>query len=285
MKIDRALQSFRLNAQAVERLLDFDHVILVVAVTGLRELESQLEARNLHSAVPLVRNRATLLENLKATDSLRPQYEAIVNQCVVLLVSYFTSAQHTLFRDAVVAALNLNADVPATSEELKMSWRAIVQAATDQEEMFPESLIAQHDISFQDMQRVSRAFARHLQINVEKTLDVNDIILGHAARHVIAHAAGVVDRKMINQVKGATPRTLKQAPVEGEMIRLSPEEVRSLATSMETHLKGLTATVANQIERWAVMRKYGESKLSSPSPAPGSRSRSTLLRLKTATKH
>lgn len=256
MNVERGVEAFRLNAAAVDRLLDFDRVILEVAVSGLRDLEQQLDSRHLHSAVPLVRNRATLLENLKATDSLRPQYEAIFNQCVVLLVSYFTSAQHTLFRDAVVAALSLNADVPATSEEVKMAWRTVVQAETDQEEMFAESLIAQHDISFQDMQSVCRAFDKHLQIKVEKTLDVNDIILGHAARHVIAHAAGVVDRKMINQVKGAIPRRLRETLVEGEGIRFSTEEVRSLATSMGNHLSGLTATVATAIERWAVIRKY-----------------------------
>ena len=257
LRIDRALESFRLNASAVDRLLEFDRVVLDVAVSGLRELENQLESRHLHSAVPLVRNRATLLENLKTTDSLRPQYETIFNQCIVLLVSYFTSAQHTLFRDAVVAALNLNADVPASSEELKMSWRGIVQAEIDQEEMFTELLIAQQNISFQDMQSVSRAFAKHLQINVEKTLDVNDIIMGHAARHVIAHAGGVVDRKMISQVKDAIPRTLKETLLEGEAIRFSPEEVRRLAASMVNHLTTLTATVVMVVERWAVTKKYG----------------------------
>ena len=128
----------------------------------------------------------------------------------------------------VVAALNLNAEVPATSEELKLSWRSIVQAETDQVEMFAELLSAHNDISFQDMLSVSRAFAKHLQIEVEKTPLVNDIILGHAARHVIVHSGAVVDRKMINQIKGALPRTLKEALVEGERIRFSPEEVSSL---------------------------------------------------------
>jgi hypothetical protein len=256
--IDRALQSFRQNADAVERLLEFDHVVLDVAVTGLRELENQLESKNLHSALPLVRNRAALLENLKHADSLRPQYEAIFNQCVVLLVSYFSSAQHTLFRDAVVTALELSATVPAASEELKISWMAVIQAESDQAEMFAELLIAQHDISFQDMQSVSRAFAKHLQINVEKTLDVNDIILGHAARHVIAHTGGTIDHKMINQIKNATPRRLKEALAEGERIRFSPEEIRTLATSMRDHLAALTTTVERAVERWAVAKKYGD---------------------------
>jgi hypothetical protein len=106
------------------------------------------------------------------------------------------------------------------------------------------------------MQSVARAFAKHLQINVEKTLGVNDIILGHAARHVIAHAAGMVDRKMINQVKSANPRTLRETLVEGEAIRFSPEEVRRLAASMVDHLTSLTATVTTTVERWAVKKKY-----------------------------
>ena len=83
---------------------------------------------------------------------------------------------------------------------------------------------------------------------------MNDIIVGHAARHVVVHSGAVVDRKMINQVKGAVPRTLKEALSEGKVIRFSPEEIRSLATSMTNHLSTLTATVAAAVERWGVMK-------------------------------
>ena len=252
MNLDGAIEAFRRNGQAVERLLDFDHVILEVAVQGLRELEQQLDDRNLHSALPLVRNRAALLENLKVSDSLRPQYEAIFNQCVVLLVAYFASAPHTLFRESVAAALTINADVPATTEQLKMSWRTVVEAEDEKAQMFAELLIAHHDISFQDMQSVSRAFSTHLKIDPPRFTATNDIIVGQAARHVIAHAAPLVDRKMLNQVRAAAPRTLKPILVEGEAIRFSPTEVKTLAASMEMYLADLTDAVKVWAEMWSV---------------------------------
>jgi hypothetical protein len=143
-----ATEAFRRNVQAIQRLLDFDNVILEVAVDGLRELEQQLEERNLHSALPLVRNRATLRENLKSSHSFRPQYQAIFNQYVVLLVAYFASALHTLFESRWRAALTVNADVPVTTEQLKMLWRTVVEAEDEKAQMFAELLIAHHGHQF-----------------------------------------------------------------------------------------------------------------------------------------
>ena len=81
--------SFEANALEVERLLTFDRLIVEVAVDALRQIEEALEHRHLHSVLPVVRNRASILSNIAQSESLRPQYAAMFNQCVVLLVSVF----------------------------------------------------------------------------------------------------------------------------------------------------------------------------------------------------
>lgn len=105
LTFDDTARSFSANALEVDRLLTFDSLIIDVAVDALKQIEAALEDRNLHSVLPLVRNRATLLSNVAESESLRPQYAAMFNQCVVLLVSYFGAAAHTLFRQGVAAAL------------------------------------------------------------------------------------------------------------------------------------------------------------------------------------
>ena len=258
-----AIQSFESNVAAVERLLGFDQDIVEVAVEGLRQIERALDRQHLHSLVQIAQRRATLLENIRESGSLRPQYEAIFNQCVVLLVSYFGSALHTLFRDALTAALAANADVPASKEKLQVSWRTIEESGNERGQMFAQLLIDDQKISFQDMQSVSRAFQKNMKIDVTRTSNTNDIIVGQAARHAIAHAAGITDRQMINQLAQAFPRKLKPTLVEGDLLKFSPEEVRTLAKSMSDYLNALLVSVQCASADWP-----NATSLSSPEPAP-----------------
>jgi hypothetical protein len=231
MSVDfkKLVRSFAANTLEVERLLTFDRLIIEVAVDGLGHIERALEERHLHSFVGIVRNRALLLSNVAESESLRPQYAAMFNQCVVLLVSYFGSAVHSLFRQGVAAALAAGADVPAATEELKVSWRGVAQVEGDREAMFADLLIAQHDISFQDMQSIRRAFDKNLNIRMERTAHANNIIVGQAARHVIVHAGGVIDQRMVRQVSGAQPRSLLPSFDVGRPMLFSPPTYESSA--------------------------------------------------------
>lgn len=250
LTFDDTARSFSANALEVDRLLTFDRLIIDVAVDGLKQVEVALEERNLHSVLPVVRNRTAMLSNVAESESLRPQYAAMFNQCVVLLVSYFGAAAHTLFRQGVAAALAAGANVTAATEELKVSWRAVAQAEGDREAMFADLLIAQHDISFQDMQSIRRAFEKHLGLVLERSAGLNDIIMGQAGRHVIVHAGSVIDNKMIRQVAGAQPRALMPKLNVGEHIRFQPSDVRLLAASMTACVRSIVDALTAAHTRW-----------------------------------
>lgn len=256
-EFDDAVSLFEANAGHVDRLLDFGAAIIDVAVDGLRELQGQLEDRNLHSAVTLVRNRTTLLSNVKESDSLRPQYEAMFNQCVVLLVSYFGSSLHALFRRGVARALLEGANVPAAEEELKVSWRGVAESEAEPAEIFAGLLIAQHDISFQDMQSITRAFKKHLGIAVPRTVDTENIIFGQAARHVIAHAGGIIDERILRQIADAKTRTLQPDVSVGVPIQFAPGDVRGLATSMVNYVRELANRLKKASADWSASPPSG----------------------------
>jgi hypothetical protein len=243
---DAIVRVFEENSKAVDRLLDFPQEIVDVAADCLRTVQPLLTT---HNASLMVKNRLTLLENI-GTDSLRGQYEAMFNQCVVLLVSYFDSVLRGLFRHSVATALASASAVPAANEELKISWRVVARSEGERESMFADLLIAEHDISFQDMQSVSRAFQKHLDIEIKRIPETNNIIVGQAARHAIVHAGGFVDQRMINQTSGAVPRTLKDSLVLGAAIRFSPEEVRILKDSMMTYVLNVAGLLEASSANW-----------------------------------
>ena len=71
---------------------------------------------------------------------------------------------------------------------------------------------------------------------LEKSEDVNDIILGQAARQVLVHAGGAIDERFLNQVTDARPRRLKPALPRTGVLSFDPAEVDALGTAMSSFL-------------------------------------------------
>lgn len=209
-----------------------------MAIANLRQISETLRKESKHQAATMVENRVMAIEAVRRNESMKHHYGTIFNQCVVLLVSYFASAVQDLFRGTVAYALACGIDVPVSREEVKLAWRDLA-AADDTPHVFADLLVLQKDISFQDMQSIARAFMNYFGITVERDPHVNDIVLGQAARHVIVHAAGVVDPKMVKQLSSAQPRSLKASVTAGEHLAFTPEEVRQLAAAMSRYIDTL----------------------------------------------
>jgi len=237
------LAIFQAQRAGVEELLNFDRFVLDHVVGGLGEIADRLEARGRHNEATDVRNRLAVIRNIRSADSLRPRYETIFNQCVVLLVSYFGSTMGDLFRAAVTSALSLGLDVPVIDQSVQVTWRRLGRVDVQVPELIAEALVEQQKISFQDMQSTGRAFRENLGFDLPRDEATNDIILGQAARHVIVHAAGTVDDRMINQLRSAVPRRLKRDLVRGAAVQFDPDEVRQLATSMTDYLNDVASRV------------------------------------------
>ena len=77
------------------------------------------------------------------------------------------------------------------------------------------------------MQGIRRTFLENPRIELGRDQCTNDVILGQPARHVMVHAGGRIDERLIKQVTGANPRTLKPRPTPGQLVQFEPSEVRS----------------------------------------------------------
>jgi hypothetical protein len=241
-------ETFATNVQSVLELQDFDKAIMEICVFGLQTTAEVIEDQyGLFVPGTFLRERAALLERVREEKSLRPKYEAIFNQCVVLLVSHFASAVHGIFRAGVIAALRGHRSVPVVKHRLSVSWHALEQTQDGRERIFADLLIAQKDISFQDMNSIARAFKDHFGIHLERTPLTDDIILGQAARHVIVHAGGTIDERMIKQVADAQSRTLRPDLIDKTPLRFTRDEIDGLAKSMKAYLEMLCDTLDQRI--------------------------------------
>lgn len=242
------VNAFFKHVQSVEKLMNFDRDVLDFAIQGIEELKQRLEKHHQLDNPSLTAARTLeILKGYREHDSLRPRYTTIFNQALVLLVSYFGSSIHDLFRQGVAFALiREKEDSVLLREQIKFSLRELREADFDLKTLAPDLLVQAKDISFQDMQSIGRAFKDYVGIFIERDETVNEIIVAQACRHVIVHSGGVVDEKLVRQVAGANPRTLKPKLLIGESIQFTVEEVTKVSASMVSYLRFIEERIKAQ---------------------------------------
>jgi hypothetical protein len=246
-ELDRALKAFESNVEGVRKLMRLDQDLMDIVIGGLRDLEGRL----VRSPVPVpsvlmpLRNSMQHMEKVRENKSLKPRFEIVFNQAVVLLVSYFGTALEELFKMGVKARLDRDDDKTALMrEELRLSFREIRDRGWQLKEIAADLLVDKKDLSFQDMKTTGQALRDYCGINMERDRTANNIIVAQACRHVIVHAGNEVTPKMLHQLRDAVPRDLKPNLVAGSLVQFAPEEVEIAASSMQNYVAAVAAQLS-----------------------------------------
>ena len=243
MPTTRAIQNFEANLGAIEQLVRFDDLLIELMLPALERHRERLVNAKVTSPRLLPDPLITTLKNIKRNESLKAHYQALYNQWLVLLVSYFGSAVRDLFVDSVAAAIRANRDGPILKESIKAPIAELVEEHDDPAAFLADLLASTEGISFQDMQSIGRAFGQYFKVEVPRDAIVNDIVVAQACRHAIVHAGGAVDRKMLRQLRDAQPRTLKPKLTLGERLSFSPAEIARASDAMRQHLARVAAGI------------------------------------------
>jgi len=230
-------REFRSHCESVNQLVHFDDDILGFAVNVLRELEASEEGAGKRMKL---KNAMSAVVNAKENKSLKGRYEVILNQCLVLLVSYFGSALSDMYRLSVSEFLFDPGSEYLKSKEIKVSVEEIFSYEVGIGADLGSILIDKAQISFQDMQSVSRTFKDYFGVDIAKDSTVNDIIAIHIARHAIVHNAAKLDNKRMKTLTGAVPRNLFLNAMDGVAFKVTEEVVAASIKQMEAYLTSLT---------------------------------------------
>jgi len=238
-----AIRTFRANLKAVHELMRFDDMVLEFVIGPLQRLSDRQTTGGIDNPRHRIDRILAMVRGIKQNESLRPHYAAMYNQCLVLLVSYFASAARALFIQAVVSAIDSGAHDELLDAEVRLTPRDIREGAGTISEILAEAIANAKEMSFQDMQSVDRAFRRYFGVAPDKGQMVNDIIVGQACRHAIVHAGAQVGRRLVVQVRTATPRTVKLTLEEGTPIEFSRAEVRAVMKEMLKYLRDMASMI------------------------------------------
>jgi hypothetical protein len=240
------LTIFRVNLESVHELMRFDSHVVDLTVHLLESLQERLVA--VHGADNSrlnVTNTLALVRNIRSNDSLQLHYRQMLNQCNVLLVSYFSSAVGDIFRAGVADAVRTGNRPAILKEEIKIDFRGLREIGSELAERAGDLLAEHREISFQNLQGVAKAFRDYFDYDRPQDEVVNDLILAHACRHVIVHCGGIADRKMIGQLKRATPRLLKPEVCIGQRIQFTENEIIQVGFRMDSYLKDLCDAIGS----------------------------------------
>jgi|GEM_PF-1328379 len=239
-----ALSTFKSNVAEVDRLINFDKEVLQVVTMTMEDLHSRLRQKFADERLNGAR-ALQVVKGIRNNETLRAKYQAIFNQAIVLLVSHFASALGEAFRSAVADHLESADAEKLFDEEIKLTVGEMRETDWNLKGSIADLLIAKHDFTFQDMASTVRAFKNFTSVLPVRDEVMNNIIMAQACRHVIVHAGGRIGEKMLKQVSGANPRTLKTTLIQGEVVNFSVEEVEAVKEDMLTFVERLSVSRSN----------------------------------------
>jgi len=244
----KILDQFKENVSSVNRLANFDRVVLDYSIKSIEDLQARLNVKFKNESL-LASGTLKQLKTIRKHDSMRGQYQEIFNQCVVLLVSYFGSTVSDIFNYSVTSNISDLIDQKAFTEEFKFSPKELSDYNFNLRDQIGEIIITKKGISFQDMKSINRAFRDFLNIDIRKNKTVNDIILGQACRHIIVHSGSIVDNKMMKQIADAKPRDLKPEIKLKTKVVFNFDEIEILAMSMQKYLETVIGNLETQVTK------------------------------------
>jgi hypothetical protein len=247
-ELDAVVARFKQNVDAVLTLSNLDRQVIEFAISAIEKRDERLQKAHVDNARMLAGNTLQQLKNIRENDSLRPGFQALVNQSVVLLASYFASGMADLFSSAVPRALAATPTEKLLAHELRLKVREAREMNYELQDNLAELIITAANISFQDTKSIARSFGDYLGIAIVQNADVNDIIAGLACRHAIVHSGGMIDRRCAAQLQSAKPRSLKIDMQMGDRIQFRTEEVAVLSKAMTRYVENAMTLLKEKLD-------------------------------------
>jgi hypothetical protein len=244
---------FNEHIKSVRQLMNFDRFLLDFCIFQIEALEDRIKNnKTLEITNPylLPTNTLRMLRTVRQNDSLRTQYNGIFNQCLVLVVSYYTSILSSIFKESInFAGQHSPALIESSNEDLRISLSELRQYNFNLAENLGDIIIKKKDLSFQDMQSVSRSFKNFLGIEIAKDKALNNIIVAQASRHAIVHSLAIADEKFIKQIADANPRDVLPVVLPMSTIHFQPGDIDRVIYSMEIQIDKMISEIDARIQQ------------------------------------
>jgi hypothetical protein len=142
------VEVFQAHVRSVERLMNFDRDVMEFAIERIEALCGGLKRLRIDNAHLNGERTLQMLRGYRSHDSLRPRFEAVFNQALVLLSSYFASCARDVLRNGIQATSLRDSENPLMKEQVKISLRELRDLDFQLKDAAPDLFIEAKDISF-----------------------------------------------------------------------------------------------------------------------------------------
>lgn len=238
-------RNFDDNIQKIDKLCQFDDIVQDFAIRAVTRAKKALGHFDMRNPQYSVDNTLDQLKLIREHQSLAPHYEIMLNQCVVLLVSYFCSAVEEVFRECLKHRIKTATLGDAGTRKVEVPMSMLCEEDFDIIERAPDILLEKSNISFQDMGSIARTFREFFKYEPPWDLDVNSIIAAQACRHSIVHNGAKLTQKNAKQLSQAKPRGIQEQVNEGEGIQFTESDIKTISLSMTKYIDCLIAGLSS----------------------------------------
>ena len=240
--LEKIEKEFSDYAASIDKLLTFDEFVLDAALKYYKEAIAIL-VRGGYSESPAVsklRIGEQSLATIKQDKSLRPSYEAIYNQVVVIWVSVLAATLESMFKYLVRKNYP---NLPDKKRDRKISLGDLLIFENLKEGFADIVLNADDSISFQDIGSIQRTFKEYFDIPFDDGPHFDNVAFAIMARHAIVHNAGRIEGGFRKYSKEKlTKRTvMKDLSKAGFQFELT--EAKELSLSFQNFVKSLLTKI------------------------------------------
>ncbi len=241
-------KTFSDQLSKVLKVIDFDREYLEMVVSQLEEQEQDLiNAKANPHLYP--RSQILLLKSLIESGPTQTKYQPIYNQCIVLLVSHFSSVISSLFNETLTYYLKNTETLPEhignTEYKFKLGELSDLQYNLSSE--IGRMIARRSNISFQDMKSISRAFSQFFNVDIPFNRDVSNIIGAQALRHAIVHNGERIDEKCLGQLKSAKKRDVFTGLTLGDDILVNRQDIKIIKDNMLSYVNNLSGNIVETL--------------------------------------
>lgn len=236
-------KQFEKDLSNVYSLMDFDKFIMEFPLSQLSVLKSHCEQHTLTRALKITDKIITFLSGIRDHDSTKLSYRTIYNQCLVLLVSYFTAALEDIFEYCISSSIKMDNPI-WLKEKVHLEISELVIIKGDPADKIGDLIIRSQNISFQDMKSTRKAFNDYFNVEMTKDKEMDNVIFSQASRHIIVHDGGKINSKFLHQIENTKLRTIKKDLSIEDQIIYSKDEIMIIGKSMLNLIEALMSQLS-----------------------------------------
>lgn len=243
--IDNLLINFLGRIGDIANMEGVNQELIEIFKNNLITIETDIKATGQFGGLlKKIETQKKVLDEVKFLPQLKPKYEILREQSVVLMVGVFEVFISDIFRE--IANHDPGYFVwPEKDKKISIGIESFTPTFTLGDAIIAH--LANKQFSFQDLKSILRATKDYLGVEFDVPDDIRkNIIFGTSCRHIIVHNISIVDRQFLLQTRELKNLNYK----EGNKIELEDNDIKNIKGAITSFADELVQLLQQRYEEF-----------------------------------